>query len=65
MIMSQVQIDGKNYDLDSLSDDAKKNLASLRFVQTELQRLEAKVAVFKTSEAAYSSAIKKLLPESD
>jgi len=63
--MSQVQIDGKNYDIDSLSDDAKKNLASLQFVQAELKRLEAKVAVFKTSEAAYSRAINQLLPESD
>ena len=63
--MPQVQIDGKSYDLDSLSDDAKKNLASLQFVQTELKRLEAKVAVFKTSEAAYSRVLNQLLSESD
>ena len=63
--MPQVQINGKEYDFDSLSDDAKKNLASLQFVQTELKRLEAKIAVFKTSEAAYARALNGFLPESD
>ncbi len=63
--MPQVQINGKDYDVDSLSDDAKKNLASLQFVQAELKRLEAKVAVFKTSESAYGRALTQLLPESD
>ena len=63
--MPQVQINGKDYDLDSLSDEAKNNLASLQFVQTELKRLEAKVAVFKTSEAAYGRALNQLIAESD
>ena len=63
--MPQVQINGKDYDVDSLSDDAKQNLASLQFVQNELKRLEAKVAVFKTSEAAYGRALNELLPNSD
>ena len=63
--MPQVQVNGKDYDLDSLSDDAKSNLASLQFVQSELKRLEAKVAVFKTSEAAYGRALSQLLPDSD
>ncbi len=63
--MPQVQINGKEYDFDSLSDDAKKNLASLQFVQTELKRLEAKIAVFKTSEVAYARAVNEFLPESD
>ena len=59
--MSQVQIDGKNYDIDSLSDDAKKNLASLQFVQAEILRLNAKLAAFKTAEIAYSKAIEELI----
>ena len=63
--MPQVQINGKDYDLESLSDDAKKNLASLQFVQTELKRLEAKLAVFRTSEAAYARALTQLLPDND
>ena len=63
--MPQIQINGKEYDLDSLSDDAKQNLASLQFVQNELKRLEANVAVFRTSEAAYARALNEFLPTTD
>ncbi len=60
--MPTVKINDKDYDFDSLSDDAKSNLASLQFVQSELKRLEAKVAVFKTSEAASARALKGFIP---
>ncbi len=56
--MASVTIDGKEFDLDSLSDTAKANLASLQFVQGELQRLNAQIAVCKTAETAYSRALK-------
>ena len=63
--MPSVKINDKEYDFDSLSDDAKKNLASLQFVQNELKRLEGKIAVYKTSEAAYARALNGFLPDSD
>ena len=63
--MPTVKINDKDYDFDSLSNDAKSNLASLQFVQTELKRLEAKVAVFKTSEAAYARALNEFLPDNN
>ena len=63
--MPTVKINDKEYDFDSLSDDAKSNLASLQFVKGELQRLEAKLAVFKTAEAAYARALNGFLPESE
>ena len=63
--MPTVKINDKDYDFDSLSNDAKSNLASLQFVQNELKRLEAKVAVFKTSEAAYSRALNEFLPDNN
>ena len=63
--MTNVKIDGKDYDLNDLSNTAKDQLSNLQFVQGELKRLEAKVAVFKTSEAAYGRALNNFLPESD
>ena len=63
--MPSVKINDKEYDFDSLSDDAKSNLASLQFVQSELKRLEAKLAVFKTSEAAYARALDGFLPKGE
>ena len=61
--MASVNIDGKDYDIDNLSDAAKGQLGSLQFVQGELKRLEAQMAVYKTAYAAYSSALKNAIDE--
>ena len=61
--MPNVTIDGKDYNLDDLSDNAKEQLASLQFVQNEIKRLEALMAVNKTAQVAYSSALKNALEE--
>ena len=36
--MPIIKIDDKDYELDSLTDEAKAQLASLQFVDAELQR---------------------------
>tara|TARA_B100000579_G_scaffold136644_1_gene110842 strand:+ start:2526 stop:2711 length:186 start_codon:yes stop_codon:yes gene_type:complete len=56
--MANVTIDGTEYNVDDLSDSAKAQLASLRYVQEEMKRIEAQLAVFKTAGAAYSKALK-------
>ena len=56
--MAKVNIDGKEYDLDQLSDKAKAQIMSLQFVQSELKRLEALTAISKTAEVAYIKALK-------
>ena len=59
--MANIIIDGKEYDADSISDEAKATLASLQFTQSELQRANAQVAVLKTAEAAYVKSLKEVL----
>ncbi len=61
--MASINIDGKEYDIDTLSDAAKSQLGSLQFVQGELKRIEAQMAVYKTAYAAYSSALKNAVEE--
>ena len=56
--MPNITIDGKEYDLDTLSDEAKQQLSSLQYVQGEIKRLNANLAVFKTAAASYSIALK-------
>ena len=56
--MANVNIDGTDYDVDSLSDKAKTNIASLQFVKQQIARLSNEIAVYKTSELAYSTALK-------
>jgi hypothetical protein len=60
--MPIIKIDDKDYELDQLSDDAKAQLASLQFVDSELQRLNAQSAVLQTARMAYSKALNDALP---
>ncbi len=57
--MATVTIDGKEYDSDDFSAEAKDQLTSLRFVQGEITRLNAQLAVYKTAASGYSAALKK------
>lgn len=61
--MPMVKIDDKDYDLDTLSDEAKNQLASIQFVDAELARINAQGAVLQTARNAYSHALKELLPK--
>ena len=56
--MATVTIDGKEYEFDSLSKEAKEQLTSLKFVQGEIQRSKAHLAVYQTAASAYSKALK-------
>ena len=60
--MSTIKIDNKEYDLDTLSDECKAQLASIQFVEQELARLQAKAAAFQTAKGAYLQALKASLP---
>jgi len=61
--MPIIKIDEKEYELDLLSSDAKAQLLSLQFVDAELQRLQAQVAVYQTARMAYSKALQEVLPK--
>lgn len=60
--MPTITIDNKSYDLDSLSSDAKAQLASLQFVDAELARLQAQAAALQTARNAYAKALQAALP---
>lgn len=60
--MTTLKIDNKEYDLDTLSDECKDQLASIQFVEQELVRLQAKAAALQTAKAAYLQALKNSLP---
>lgn len=60
--MTTITIDNKQYELESLSDDAKSQLASIQFVDSELSRLQAKAAALQTACMAYSKDLQEALP---
>jgi len=59
--MANITIDGKEYDIDALSDDAKIHLATIQFVDAELVRLQAHVAALQTARNAYGKELQKHL----
>jgi type II secretory pathway component PulM len=60
--MPTIKIDNKEYDLDTLSNECKAQLASLQFVEQELARLQAQAAVLQTARTAYAKALQASLP---
>jgi hypothetical protein len=58
----KVTIDNQEYDTDALSAEAKAQLSSLQFVDSELARLQAQMAICQTARNAYAKALKETLP---
>ena len=61
--MSKIMIDGKEYDLNSLSEEAKAQLVSIQFVDGELARLNAQAAALQTARMAYSKELSGMLAQ--
>ena len=63
--MATVTINGKEYDSEKLSDQAKSQLTNLRVCDAELQRLKAQVAITETARIAYIRALEGELPKTE
>lgn len=59
--MSEITIDGKKFNVDSLSNNAKAQLGNLQFVDQEIARAQAHLAVLQTARNAYAQALKQEL----
>ena len=59
--MAKITIDGKEYETDDMSDEAKAQLQSLQFVDNEVAREQAKTAALQTARNAYAQALQKAL----
>jgi hypothetical protein len=60
--MPTIKIDGKDYDTDKLSHEAKAQLVSLQFCDQELARLQSQAAAYQTARMAYAKALQAALP---
>ena len=59
--MPTIKIDNKEYELDSLSNEAKAQLSSIQFVDSEIARLQAQLAAMQTARNTYGKALSSLL----
>jgi hypothetical protein len=60
--MPVIKIDDKEYDSDKLPEEARAQLVMMQFVDAELQRAKAQVAVLQTARVAYGKRLNELLP---
>ncbi|MFG6573894.1 hypothetical protein ACGYLO_20230 [Sulfitobacter sp. 1A13353] len=56
-----IDIDGKSYEIDSLTDEAKSQLDNIRAVDLELKRLDQQKAIAQTARNAYARALQEEL----
>ena len=61
--MSKVNIDGKDYDLESLSEKARTQVRNLQATEIELARTQALVAMLTTARAAYAQRLHAAMEE--
>lgn len=60
--MPTITIDNADYDLDSLPDAAKAQIANLQAVDRRISGLQEELAIHQTARIAYANALKGLLP---
>jgi len=51
-------VDGKDYDPETISDNAKNLIRNIQFVDQELNRLRMQVAAIQTARQAYVNSLK-------
>ena len=60
-----INIDEKEYEIESLSDEAKSQIISLRVAEQEIVTLNHKLAIAQTARNAYAVALREELPEDE
>jgi len=60
-----ISIDEKDYEIDSLSEEAKSQLISMRVADQEIESLRQKLAMAQTARNAYAVALRELLSEDE
>lgn len=61
--MPKITVDGIEYNTEDLSDNGKAQLASLQFLEVQMNKLNAEIAVYETARHSYVSVLKSELNE--
>lgn len=60
--MANITIDGKDYNLEDLSDNARAQIGSMRVADQEIASLQSKMALAQTARNAYARELATNLP---
>jgi hypothetical protein len=61
--MSHVTIDGRDFELDKLSGEARQQAVNINLVDQEIHRLSFQLAICRTARNAYAAALQAALPK--
>ena len=59
--MPKITIDDIEYNTEDLTENGKAQLASLQFLEVQMNKLKAEIAVYQTARNAYVTALKSEL----
>ncbi len=61
--MAHITIDGRDFELDKLSGEARKQAANIHVIDIELARLQTQVLIHQTARRAFEIALQQALPK--
>ena len=59
--MPKITIDDIEYNTEDLSENGKAQLASLQFLEVQMNKLQSEIAVYQTARNSYVAALKSEL----
>ena len=59
--MPKITVDEIEYNTEDLSENGKAQLASLQFLEVQMNKLKSEIAVYQTARNSYISALKNAL----
>ena len=60
-----ITIDGTEYHLNELSENARNQVTNLRVTDQEIARLQQQLAIYQTARTAYARALAEELPKAE
>ena len=61
--MAKVTIEGKDYEMDTLSPEAQTQVRNVAYCDTRIREIQAEMAMVRTARAAYLNSLMKSLPK--
>lgn len=56
--MPKITVDGIEYNTEDLSENGKSQLASLQFLEVQMNKIKSEIAVYQTARNSYVAALK-------
>jgi hypothetical protein len=64
-MMPKVTVDGIEYNTEDLTETGRATLASLQFLESQMQKMRNEMSVYRVAQASYIAALKVEIENSD